>query len=95
MGIAVVAGMGVDLQLIGFRYSTLVLVFFITYVALQPPATVILRKLGPRAFLPSITFFWGATMIAFGFLKTWTDMIPMRLLLGVLEAGYATKNRRN
>lgn len=27
LGIAVVAGMGVDLQLIGFRYSTLVLVF--------------------------------------------------------------------
>lgn len=32
LGIAVVAGMGIDLDLIGFRYSTLVLVFFITYV---------------------------------------------------------------
>ena len=58
-GIAVVAGMGVDLALVGSRYSIIVLVFFITYVLLQPPATVILRKLGPRIFLPSITVLWG------------------------------------
>lgn len=62
-GIAVIAGMGVDLKLIGNRYSIIVLVFFITYVLLQPPATVILRKVGPRIFLPSITLLWGMTMI--------------------------------
>ena len=58
-GIAVVAGMGVDLVLIGSRYSIIVLVFFITYVLLQPPATVVLRKVGPRIFLPTITLLWG------------------------------------
>ena len=87
-GIAVVAGMGVDLDLIGDRYSIIVLVFFITYVLLQPPATVILRKVGPRIFLPTITVLWGATMICMGFLKTWTQMIPMRLVLGIFEAGF-------
>ena len=35
LGIAVVAGMGVDLILTGPRYSIIVLVFFITYVILQ------------------------------------------------------------
>lgn len=88
LGIAVVAGMGVDLKLIGFRYSTIVLVFFITYVFLQPPATVILRKVGPRVFLPLITILWGITMITFGFLKTWTQMILLRLVLGIFEAGF-------
>ncbi|EME88204.1 uncharacterized protein MYCFIDRAFT_55210 [Pseudocercospora fijiensis CIRAD86] len=88
LGIAVVAGMGVDLKLIGFRYSTLVLVFFITYVFLQPPATVVLRKVGPRIFLPSITMLWGITMITFGFVKSWTDMLPLRLVLGIFEAGF-------
>jgi hypothetical protein len=42
LGIAVVAGMGVDLILIGSRYSIIVLVFFITYVILQ--------VIVPRAF---------------------------------------------
>lgn len=73
---------------VGFRYSTIVLVFFITYVALQPPATVILRKVGPRIFLPTITVLWGITMITFAFVKTWTTLIPLRLLLGIFEAGF-------
>lgn len=88
LGIAVVAGMGVDLVLTGDRYSIIVLLFFITYVVLQPPTTVILRKVGPRAFLPTITILWGATMICFGFVKTWTQLIPLRLILGIFEAGF-------
>ncbi|RMD40833.1 hypothetical protein DV735_g4317, partial [Chaetothyriales sp. CBS 134920] len=44
LGIAAVAGMNVDLQITGNRYSIIVLIFFITYVLLQPPATVVLRK---------------------------------------------------
>lgn len=87
-GIAVVAGMGVDLQLIGDRYSIIVLIFFISYVALQPPATVVLRKVGPRIFLPLICILWGITMICFGFVKKWYELIPLRIILGVFEAGF-------
>jgi sugar phosphate permease len=87
-GIAVVAGMGVDLVLTGDRYSIIVLLFFITYVLLQPPATVVLRKVGPRIFLPSITLLWGVTMICFGFVRNWVDLIPLRLVLGIFEAGF-------
>ncbi|KIW29723.1 uncharacterized protein PV07_05513 [Cladophialophora immunda] len=87
-GIAVVAGMGVDLVLIDNRYSIMVLVFFITYVLLQPPATVVLRKVGPRRFLPTITLLWGMTMCAAGFVKTWTELTGLRVILGVFEAGF-------
>jgi hypothetical protein len=88
LGVAMVAGMGVDLKLTGERYSLVVLLFFITYVALQPPATVVLRKLGPRIFLPSIVIIWGSVMIGFGFVKEWHTLLPLRLLLGVFEAGF-------
>ncbi|PIB01827.1 putative transporter [Cercospora beticola] len=88
LGIAVVGGMGVDLKLIKFRYSTIVLVFFITYVLLQPPATVVLRKVGPKLFLPLITLLWGLTMMTFGFVIHWWQMIPLRIILGAFEAGF-------
>jgi MFS family permease len=88
LGFAVVAGMGLDLDLIGSRYSVIVLVFFITYVILQPPATVILRKVGPRIFLPTIALLWGTTMVCFGFVKSWSDMVPLRIILGAFEAGF-------
>jgi sugar phosphate permease len=88
LGVAMVAGMGVDLKLTGERYSLIVLLFFITYVALQPPATVVLRKLGPRIFLPAIVVLWGTVMIGFAFVKEWHTLLPLRLLLGIFEAGF-------
>ncbi|KAF2027210.1 MFS general substrate transporter [Setomelanomma holmii] len=88
LGVAMVAGMGVDLKLTGHRYSLVVLLFFITYVALQPPATVVLRKIGPRIFLPSIVILWGSVMMTFGFVKEWHTLLPLRLLLGIFEAGF-------
>jgi MFS family permease len=79
----------VDLKLtVGARYSLITLIFFIPYVLFQPPATVVLRKLGPRVFLSAITVCWGATMIGFGFVNDWTVMLGLRVILGVLEAGF-------
>ncbi len=81
--------MAVDLKLtIGYRYSIITLVFFITYVILQPPATVVLRKLGPSVFLPTITILWGMCAMCFGFVTTWTQLLPLRLVLGIFEAGF-------
>ena len=98
--------MSVDLKLIGPRYNIITLIFFIPYVLFQPPATVLLRKIGPRIFLSAITVFWGATMIVsysainntcscklitnqgFGFVPNWTSLVGLRIVLGVLEAGF-------
>lgn len=89
LGQASIAGMTKELKLnIGFRYNTIALVFFITYVLFQPPATVLCRKIGPRPFLAFITFAWGVVMIGMGFPNSWTVMIPLRMLLGLLEAGF-------
>lgn len=58
--------MSVDLQFhtAGIdRYSVITLIFFIPYVICQPPATVIMRKIGPRIFLAAITIMWGGIMI--------------------------------
>lgn len=89
LGIAAVAGMSYDLELsVGARYSLITLVFFFTYVFLQPPATVILRKIGPKWFLPTTCLAWGVLTLGFGFVHSWWEMIPLRLVLGVLEAGF-------
>ncbi|KAF7190383.1 High-affinity nicotinic acid transporter [Pseudocercospora fuligena] len=86
---AAIAGMNVDLDMNkGFRYSTVGLVFFITYTLFQPPATILTRKLGPRLFLPGLCVAWGAVMVGFGFVHKWTTLIPLRLILGLFEAGY-------
>jgi len=81
--------MAKDLKLnIGTRYSIVTLVFFTTYIVFQFPSTIIIKKIGPRFHLASITFSWGIIMIGMGFMKTWQQLAALRVILGILEAGF-------
>lgn len=44
--------------------SIIALVFFVTYILVQPVANVLCRKFGPRLFLTSITIFWGICIVS-------------------------------
>ncbi|KAI4865247.1 major facilitator superfamily MFS-1 [Hypoxylon rubiginosum] len=85
---AAVAGMNEELNLTGNRYSVITLLFFVTYMIFQPPSTVVIRKVGPRIFLSTITLAWGAVMIGFGFTPSYQVLLALRLVLGAFEAGY-------
>lgn len=88
---AAIAGMTKQLHLnIGERYSIVALVFFVSYVVLQPPATVFMRFVGPRIFLSAIVFLWGVVMLSMGFAKEWTTLVGLRVVLGIFEAGMLT-----
>lgn len=90
---AAIAGMTKELKLnilqgTVSRYSIVTLVFFTTYIVFQPPATVIVRYLGPRNFLSFIVVAWGAVMIGMGFVKDYESLAALRIVLGILEAGF-------
>ncbi|KAL7806630.1 putative phthalate transporter [Trichoderma gracile] len=63
------------------------LVFFTTYTIFQAPSTILIRKIGPRVHLALITFFWGAVMIGMGFVEGFSQLVALRTVLGVMEAG--------
>ncbi|UKZ83898.1 hypothetical protein TrVFT333_011713 [Trichoderma virens FT-333] len=88
LGSANIAGMSKELVLINNRYNIANLVFFTTYIVFQPPSTVLIRKIGPRTHLAVITLLWGAVMIGMGFVKNFEQLAAMRVILGVLEAGF-------
>ncbi|KAK6353070.1 hypothetical protein TWF696_005060 [Orbilia brochopaga] len=87
---ASLAGMNLELgmNIANNGYSITTLVFFCTYIVFQFPATVVTRKIGPRVFLSTIALLWGATMIGMGFVKHWEQLMGLRLVLGVFEAGF-------
>jgi MFS family permease len=86
---AAVAGMLKDLGIgKGLEYNLVNLLFFVTYILLQPLTIVMCRKIGPRYFLPGICILWGGVIIGFGFAKNWQTLVPLRLILGGLESGY-------
>jgi hypothetical protein len=43
--------------------SIVLLLFFIPYVIVQFPSSIVDRKVGARTFLAGITFAWGVVMI--------------------------------
>lgn len=47
-----------------------------------------MRAVGPRIHLALITTLWGGCMIGMGFMTNWEQMVGLRLVLGILEAGF-------
>ncbi|PFH61086.1 hypothetical protein XA68_18294 [Ophiocordyceps unilateralis] len=88
MSSANIAGMSVELRLQGYRYNLANLVFFITYVVLQPPSTILVRRLGPRVHLSVVVLLWGAVMTGMGFVSNFSQLVGLRALLGVFESGF-------
>ncbi|KAJ7227937.1 major facilitator superfamily domain-containing protein [Mycena rebaudengoi] len=89
ISVARVAGMAKELQLtVGERYSIIGLIFFIPYIIFELPSNILLRKIGTRNHLTTITVLWGAVMLGMGFVKTWEQLAACRVLLGLLESGF-------
>ncbi|KAI0544343.1 major facilitator superfamily domain-containing protein [Xylaria curta] len=85
---AAIAGLAKDLVLTGDRYSIVTLAFFPTYIVFQPTSTVLVRKIGPRIHIAVITVAWGAAMLGMGFTKTFGQLTALRVVIGLLEAGF-------
>lgn len=84
-----IAGMKDELQLgIGERYGIISLAFFPTYVIFQPPSTFLVRMVGPKIHLSLICLLWGSCMIGMAFVQSWDVLAGLRVILGVLEAGF-------
>jgi hypothetical protein len=74
-----------DLNLIGDRYTLIVLIMFPFYTLVNPIATVCARKLGPRPFLAGVTASFGLVVVGFGLVEKWEALIGLRIALGTLE----------
>ncbi|GAB7325405.1 hypothetical protein MBLNU13_g09434t2 [Cladosporium sp. NU13] len=89
IGNAKVAGMTDDLGMDSNQYSIALIVFFITYVIFEVPSNLILARTKPSIFLPTIMFLWGAATCCMAVIKTYGQLVALRTLVGVLEAGFA------
>ena len=81
--------MTVDLNLgIENRFNLVAMIFFVPYIIFEFPGAVLVRTMGPRIFLAGICVLWGVSMLCFGFVQNWVQLVGLRVLLGAFEAGY-------
>jgi hypothetical protein len=62
IGNARLAGLEEDLGLVGNQYAWALTVFFFSYAAFEIPSNLLLKKLRPSIWLPSIMVAWGTVM---------------------------------
>ncbi|KAI0274731.1 MFS general substrate transporter [Gloeopeniophorella convolvens] len=76
-----------DLHLTDKQYLIALTVFFFPYSLFEVPSNLALRYLRPSRWLSFIVFVWGIAMTFHGFAHNYGDLIGLRFLLGLAEAG--------
>ncbi|KAF2154031.1 MFS general substrate transporter [Myriangium duriaei CBS 260.36] len=80
-------GLTTDLHMTGNEYLTGLTLFFIGYIAFEVIWNVILKRIGPKLWLPSITVVWGIITTLQGVVTNMTGFFVIRTFLGIAEGG--------
>lgn len=62
--------------------------FFLGYVVLGVPSSMVQQRVGARTTISAIAFGWGVTSVAMMFVKSAGMFYVLRFLLGAFEAGF-------
>ncbi|PTB72454.1 MFS general substrate transporter [Trichoderma longibrachiatum ATCC 18648] len=87
VGNAKILGLEADLGISDEQYSQGLAVFYATYIACELPSNLVLKKVSPRIWLPSLTVAWGIITMCLGFVRSFGSFAAVRALLGVAEGG--------
>ncbi|KAJ7680719.1 MFS general substrate transporter [Mycena polygramma] len=90
IGNARLDGLQDQLNLTGNKYNIALTMFFIPYCLFECPAKSVFSLHFHAVFcrwLPGITVVWGTVMTLMGLVKTYPQLVGVRISLGVAEAG--------
>ncbi|KAK3621191.1 hypothetical protein LTR56_017153 [Elasticomyces elasticus] len=88
IGNARIQGMTKDLKMESNDYNIALMIFFPSYIILEVPSNILIKRMAPSTWLALIMFFWGVITICEGLVKTKGQLYAMRFLLGAFEAGF-------
>jgi MFS family permease len=80
--------MNAELGLTARMYGIGVGLFFLTYILLEVPSSVILTRVGARRWIARIMITWGIVAAGMSLVQSANQLYGMRLLLGAAEAGF-------
>ena len=87
IGNAKIEGLVEDLDMTEPQYNWCLTVFFFTYCVFEVPSNLMLKRLRPSVWLPTIMVAWGVVMTLMGVVQGYHGLLVARLCLGIAEAG--------
>jgi MFS family permease len=82
-----IQGMTEDLNLFGTRFNVALLVYYVSYILLEVPSNMIIKRVRPSIYICTLMFLWGIVNMCMGFVHSYEALVGLRFLLGVFEAG--------
>jgi MFS family permease len=76
-----------DLKLQGYRFNWVLTTFYLAYAVVEIPSNIILKRIGAKVWLPTLTFCFGVICMGHAFARTFPQLILLRVLLGLSEGG--------
>ncbi|GJN73412.1 major facilitator superfamily transporter [Purpureocillium lilacinum] len=81
-------GLMEDLHMTGKHdYNVALSVFFPFYLIVQIPSNLVLRRVRPSIWIPTLMVLFSIVTICIAFIKSYASLLVMRCLLGVAEGG--------
>ncbi|GJE96618.1 MFS general substrate transporter [Phanerochaete sordida] len=87
IGNAKLQGLTTQLHLTGSKYNNVLALYFLPYILLECPASLVMKRLRPSRWLPGITIAWGIVMTLMGLVTNYAQLVGVRVALGAVEAG--------
>ncbi|KAF5014263.1 hypothetical protein F66182_14818 [Fusarium sp. NRRL 66182] len=88
VGNAATQGFAHDIGVTSNDINNAVSLFFITFVIFQPISAACGRILGAKHWIPMLMVVWGAITLSHAFIHGRGQLIALRLLIGLFEAGF-------
>ncbi|KAK6834557.1 hypothetical protein PG987_009251 [Apiospora arundinis] len=88
IGNARIQGMEKDLDLKrDNRFNIATSIFYIVYLTVEIPSNLLLKKIGPRFYIPGLVVGFGFVSMMTAFVTTYEQLCGLRALLGIFEGG--------
>jgi len=87
IGNARIQGMSTELKLRGFKFNWALTVFYIIYIFVEVPSNVLLKRIGPKLWIPFLVAAFGAVSVGTAFVKNFNGLMVARAVLGLVEGG--------
>ncbi|KAK0634310.1 major facilitator superfamily domain-containing protein [Bombardia bombarda] len=87
IGNARIQGMELEFDLSGVRFNWALSIFYIVYLLVEVPSNILLKRVGPRFYLPLLVCGFGLVSMCTAFVKTYDGLLGVRALLGIFEGG--------
>ena len=87
IGNARIQGMAKDLDLVGYRFNWALSIFYIVYLLVEIPSNIILKRVGPKYFIPALVAGFGLISLCTAFVQNFKELCVARAFLGIFEGG--------